>query len=197
MPAWVSLAFVLLTTGCAHRKPVLVVPREQPATTAPVAAEPTPAPSPQEPANAQQAEQTPEAQPSPSPVPEKAKKRIHAGTHAGGKKPSPLERSGTRNTEVADARQPAATSTPVPISPTLSAADAARDQTSTEQLLQNTQNNLNSIKRQLSADEQNMVSQVRNYVAQSRQATKDNDPVRAHNLAVKANLLSIDLVKPR
>jgi len=42
-----------------------------------------------------------------------------------------------------------------------------------------------------------MIAQVRNFVVQSRQALKDNEPIRARNLAVKANLLSNDLVKQR
>jgi hypothetical protein len=197
MPAWLSLAVLLAITGCAHKKPVLVVPSEQPPASAPIAAQPTPSPAAQEPSNPQQGEQTAEAQHSPTPASDPTKKRVHPGTHTGGKKPSPGEKSGNRNGEVADARQPASTSTPLPISPSLSPADAARDQTSTEQLLQSTENNLNSIKRQLSGDEQNMIAQVRNFVVQSRQALKDNEPIRARNLAVKANLLSNDLVKQR
>ena len=67
----------------------------------------------------------------------------------------------------------------------------------TGQLLDNTDNNLRSIKRQLSADEQARVAQIRDYQAQARQAVKDGDMVGAHNLAVKAHLLSEELVKQR
>jgi len=68
---------------------------------------------------------------------------------------------------------------------------------STEQLLESTDANLRSIKRLLSSDEESIVAQVRDYVTQSKQATKDGDLVRAHNLALKAHLLSDELAKPR
>lgn len=66
----------------------------------------------------------------------------------------------------------------------------------TEQLLQSTQANLNSLNnRPLSPEEQAMVNQIKDYMAQSRKATQDSDAVRAHNLALKAHLLSDELVK--
>lgn len=64
----------------------------------------------------------------------------------------------------------------------------------TDQLLQTTESNLKSIKRQLTADEQAVVVQIRNFMDQSRAATRDGDAVRAHNLALKAHLLSDSLV---
>jgi hypothetical protein len=81
------------------------------------------------------------------------------------------------------------------ISPSLPHDQVARDQATTEQLLQSTEASLNGIKRQLSADEQAVASQIRDYVNQSRQATKANDLTRAYNLALKARLLSDDLAK--
>jgi hypothetical protein len=88
--------------------------------------------------------------------------------------------------------------TPGLIAPAISASDAVRDQTAAEQLLRNTETNLTSIgKRQLSSDEDAVVSQIKNFITQSRQALKDNDPARARNLALKANLLSNDLTKSR
>ena len=70
-----------------------------------------------------------------------------------------------------------------------------RSKQTTEQLLQSTQANLNSINRPLSPEEQAMVAQIKDYMAQSRKATADADTVRAHNLALKARLLSDELVK--
>ena len=40
MPVWLTLSVLLAIAGCAHKKPVLVVPSEQPPATAPVAAQP-------------------------------------------------------------------------------------------------------------------------------------------------------------
>jgi len=68
-------------------------------------------------------------------------------------------------------------------------------QTTTQQLIDSTENNLRSIKRQLSSDEQSMVTQARDYINGSKLATKDGDLVRAHNLANKAHLLSEALIK--
>ena len=73
--------------------------------------------------------------------------------------------------------------------------DASRNQTTTQQLIDSTENNLRSLKRQLSSDEQSMVAQARDYINGSKQATKDGDFVRAHNLANKAHLLSEELIK--
>jgi hypothetical protein len=42
-----------------------------------------------------------------------------------------------------------------------------------------------------------MLAQIREFISQSRKATTENDPERAHNLAVKARVLSDELVKQR
>lgn len=73
----------------------------------------------------------------------------------------------------------------------------AYNQSTTEQLLDGTAANLRNIKPQLSAEEQSMLSHIRDFVTQSQQATKDGDAVRAHTLALKARLLSDELVKAR
>jgi hypothetical protein len=191
------LLFSVLTviSGCARKKPVLVVvPKEQP----PIAA-PTPSPTPT--AKTEPSKPEPEAQPAEQPSPadtaeksgeKTAKSKPRARQRGTIKKPSPIVKG---ETATAEAKPPEPRSTPAPIAPSISPSDAARDQSSTEQLLQTTENNLGGIKRQLSKDEEAMVAQIRNYISQSRQATKDNDPARAHNLALKANLLSNELVR--
>lgn len=83
--------------------------------------------------------------------------------------------------------------------PQLSASlpnDAAIHQKlNTAQLLEATDYNLKSISRPLTADEQAMVQHIRSYMQQSREASKDGDVERAYNLAMKAHLLSDELVK--
>jgi hypothetical protein len=86
---------------------------------------------------------------------------------------------------------------PGQISPGISHDEAIHSAASTDQLLESTDTNLRNIKRQLSTDEQSIVAQIHDYITQSRQATKDGDLVRAHNLALKAHLLSDDLAKQR
>ena len=66
---------------------------------------------------------------------------------------------------------------------------------STAKLLEATEANLRTLKRSLTADEQATVAQIKDYMDQSRAATKQQDLVRAHNLALKAHLLSDELVK--
>jgi hypothetical protein len=83
------------------------------------------------------------------------------------------------------------------ISATAPHSDDVHNKLSTEQLLQSTEDNLKSIKRALSLDEQSQVSQIRNFMAQSRSATAGSDSVRARNLALKAHLLSDELVRQR
>jgi len=78
---------------------------------------------------------------------------------------------------------------------TVTPNEALRQKMTTQQLLDATEANLKSISRTLSADEQIMVSHIRSYMQQSTKATSDGDFERAYNLALKAHLLSADLVK--
>ncbi|HYN14926.1 MAG TPA: hypothetical protein VES66_03945, partial [Terriglobales bacterium] len=72
---------------------------------------------------------------------------------------------------------------------------SSRNKQTTEQLLQSTEANLKRINRPLSPEEQAMVAQINEYMKQSREATASSDAVRARNLALKARLLSDELVK--
>lgn len=83
------------------------------------------------------------------------------------------------------------------ISATAPHSDDIHNKLSTEQLLQSTDDNLKSIKRALTLDEQSQVVQIRNFMAQSRSAIAGSDSVRARNLALKAHLLSDELLKHR
>lgn len=74
-------------------------------------------------------------------------------------------------------------------------SDEAHHRLSTAQLLQSTEDNLRALTRNLSEDEHATVAQIRNFMAQSRVAMNENDLVRAHNLALKAHLLSDELVR--
>lgn len=65
----------------------------------------------------------------------------------------------------------------------------------TNQLLANSDADLKKISgRQLNANQQDAVKQIKSYLEQARKAVSDRDVHRAHNLAVKANLLSAELV---
>jgi hypothetical protein len=76
-------------------------------------------------------------------------------------------------------------------------AEQAVHQRSTDQLNAATDENLKKIEgRQLSPNQQEMVSQIKQFRAQSRTALAAGDLERGHNLALKAHLLSDELVKP-
>lgn len=78
------------------------------------------------------------------------------------------------------------------------AGDQASHQRDTaDQLLGSTEENLKKISgHQLSSSQQEMVDQIRQFVEQSKTATKAGDLDRARTLALKAHLLSDELVAP-
>jgi hypothetical protein len=83
----------------------------------------------------------------------------------------------------------------VALSPDLSPQQASRQMESTKQLLATSDANLKKISgRQLSANQQDTVKQIKSYMEQANTAKNDRDFQRAYNLAVKANLLSAELV---
>ncbi len=184
-----------ITSGCEHKKPVLVMPQEPPPTATPEAT-PTPAE-----AEAQPAQQPPEAQPTATPAeqPKTAEKTKPKQTHhAAGKKPGEKPEVAHNNPRKIIPAEPAPTPAQTgQISPGPTPSDTAHSQTSTDQLLQGAEANLNGITRTLSKDEEAMRAQIREFIKQSRTATTENDPARAHTLAVKARLLSDELVKQR
>ena len=198
------LLLVVIATGCEHKKPVLVMPQQPPPTAAP---QPTATPTP---SDAQPAEQQPEPQPTATPAeqPKTAEKpKTRQGRRAAAKKPPAPAGGDKPGTEVArnnSSRKvvPAEKAEPTPpvmgqISPGPTPADAAHSQISTDQLLQGAEANLNGITRQLSKDEEAMRAQSREFIKQSRAASTENDLARAHTLAVKARLLSDELIKQR
>jgi len=202
--AFALLLLALISSGCEHKKPVLVMPQQPPPTAAP---QPTATPAP---ADAQPAEQQQEPQPTATPAeqPKTAEKaKTRQGRHAAARKPTTPAGGEKPGTELARNNSskrivPAEKAEPTPpatgqISPGPTPADAAHSQISTDQLLQGAEANLNGITRQLSKDEEAMRAQSREFIKQSRAAITENDLVRAHTLAVKARLLSDELVKQR
>lgn len=189
-----------ITSGCEHKKPVLVMPQQPPPTATPEAT-PTPAE-----AEAQPAQQPPEAQPTATPAEQpqtagktaektKPKHARHATAKKPGEKPEVAHNNPPRKIIPAEpAPTPPQTGQ---ISPGPTPADGGNSQASTDQLLQGAEANLNGITRTLSKDEEAMRAQIREFIKQSRTATTENDPARAHTLAVKARLLSDELVKQR
>ena len=66
----------------------------------------------------------------------------------------------------------------------------------TADLISETEQGLNGIKRSLSTDEKSIAAQIRNYLKQAQQALDNGDTDGAHNLATRAKLLLDELTKP-
>ena len=193
-----SLFMLALLAGCAAKKTAGPPLPPAQAPTAAASPEPTPQPSP---APAQQSQLPAQGTPPPEPdqtQPAESKNDQKPNAKHGGRKSSSTQggtRETAKNSKIVvrpDAEPPASGGQ---ISP--GGADVARGEPSTDQLLQSTENNLNNLKGQLSSEEQATITQIRDYINQSRQATRDNDTARAHNLALKAHLTCDDLIKRR
>jgi hypothetical protein len=77
------------------------------------------------------------------------------------------------------------------------AEQASVQRSTTEQLNAASQENLKKIaERQLTPTQQETVTQIQQFMEQSKKAVAAGDLERGHNLALKANLLSDELVKP-
>jgi len=77
------------------------------------------------------------------------------------------------------------------------AAQASQERATTDQLNASTEENLKKIAdRQLAPNQQEIVTQIQQFVDQSKKAVVAGDLERAHNLALKARLLSDELLKP-
>jgi hypothetical protein len=197
------LGFTLALCGCQHKKPVLVMPQQPPST-----ATPAPSPTPESAATTQPAEQTQEpaqqAQTASSEQPKSEPGEKEKSRH--GKKPSPRktgqqpatgEKGTTEIARNAPGKKiiPADKAEPTPTPGQISPGGGTQDQAAIEQLLQSAETNLNGIKRQLTKDEEAKRTQAKEFISQSRKAITENDPTRAHTLAVKARVLSDELVK--
>jgi hypothetical protein len=84
----------------------------------------------------------------------------------------------------------------VQLGPGVSPQQASKQLQTTTQLLARTNVNLTKLEgRTLNADQQETVKQVKHYMDQSQDASGAGDVQRAYNLALKASLLSSELVK--
>ncbi len=78
----------------------------------------------------------------------------------------------------------------------VSPQQASQKSQTTAQLLASTNANLTSLgDRTLTSEQQETVNQVKRYMDQSKAAASDGDVQRAYNLALKAKLLSAELIK--
>ena len=155
-------------------------PLAQPQTPSPDSAQP-PASSP-----AGATAQKPGSKPTPS-AGAKAKKRRRKH------KPAPQPGAGPTKVIVRHGSTPDPTAQ---LSPSFTQGQASHQRQNTTRLLAATDANLTKISsRQLSSSQQDMVNQIRKYMEQAKAADATGDLQRAHNLALKAQQLSNELVK--
>lgn len=177
-------------------------PQASPSTAAP---EPNAQPQSAQPETPAGAGQTPAPSPepkakSPQRTPRKKKPSSAANSKTAGtarkKKPAAASTKPGAPSKVVVKNGSAADPT-VKISPGLNQQQASSQRQGTTQLLANTDDNLKKISgRQLASNQQDMVQQIKQYMEQAKAATDAGDLDRAHNLALKANLLAQELVKP-
>jgi hypothetical protein len=194
---WAALSAMFFVSGCEKKKktksvpppPNITQPQQAATTTLPTPTQPPPTIEPPASTGTAQA-QPPQQKPKPKRKPQVAKKT-----------PPPKPAPNTTTTAV---------NTPPPritidnagvddqtgnISGPISHTEEVHHRMSTLQLNQSTEENLRLLNRQLTAEEQASLSQIRNFMAQANAATKDGDVIRAHNLALKAHLLSDELAR--
>jgi hypothetical protein len=192
-PAWV-LVLLVAVSGCKKKQKAVPSTQAKAPTISASAAPPV-------------AEAKPEAPPAttdnPPPVVEPAPPKAKPKTKSP-KKPAPAKSAPPADTtNVAKAMPPRIVVQPPSttpesagtVVPNMSHTEEAHHRFTTEQLIQSTDANLKSLKRVLTANEQAMMQQINAFIAQSREATQNQDLVRAHNLALKAHLLSDELVR--
>jgi outer membrane biosynthesis protein TonB len=187
------LASLLALGGCKKKKAAAPPPQAQ----APTIAQPAPevqppAPEPKlpqvEPTPPEPAPTTTTTAPAPKP---KTKPRHAAKKVVPPPAETPAEKQPSKTVVTEGGTQPA---TPQ-LSASMSHDKVIHQKLNTNQLLEATDYNLKNIARSLNADEQAMVQHIRSYMQQSRDAAKDGDTERAYNLALKAHLLSDELIK--
>ena len=198
--AGILLASILALGGCKKKKSAVPPPQAQaPAITQPEPEAQPPVPAASEPNRPQPEETQPETAPAvtATPAPKPKTKPRHAAKKTvpppAVEKPAetPAEKQPSKTVVTEGGTQPA--------TPQLSASmphnQAIDKKLNTNQLLEATDYNLKSITRALNADEQAMLQHIRSYMQQARDATRDGDTERAYNLALKAHLLSDELIK--
>ena len=174
----VLLCAAALASGCATRRIVRAAP---PSVSNPPVEEAPPAPEPAPPVPAEtKTEPTPDIEPvTPPPVPAKR-------PAAPRPRPAPAE--------AADA--PAPKPAPPQISPELSPQALAAAQSNTNSNISTSQKNLQmATGKRLNAAQKDLVEKIQGFLAQAQEAIMAEDWIRAQNLADKARVLSLELVK--
>ena len=160
-----------------------------PAATEPPPVEPAPDSTKPSEASAPTATQTPEKKPAP------AKHRVRRKSKKRSSKP-PAAPAASGNSKVV-VKNGGATDPKIELAPGMGKQQASQQQQDTNRLLATADANLKKLAgRQLGSSQQATVKQVKTYMQQAKSAADQGDVQGAHNLALKASLLSEELTKP-
>jgi outer membrane biosynthesis protein TonB len=145
------------------------------------------------------------AEPAPAPPPQTPTETTDAtkaqSTHASKQKPgssnaSQSNRKKKRQSRKRVVREGGATESSAVIGPSMSQEQASHQRQNTAQLLSSTDANLQRLSgRQLNSNQSATIDQIHVFMQQAKAAVDAGDLQRGHNLAMKAHLLSDDLVR--
>jgi outer membrane biosynthesis protein TonB len=176
IPAVFVCAAVLAISGC-RQKQVRATPPPPPVTTA-VEPIPQPVPAPPPP-------QEPAVEPAPAPTPEPIP--VPAAPQPAPPRPRPVP---------AEPAKPRPDAEPPQISPQMSPRDQAEAMRHTTEDISAAERNLQlATGRRLNASQTDLSEKVKGFLSQAHEAIRANDWVRARNLALKAQILSSELIK--
>jgi len=163
-------------------------PGSEPSTTVPGVTQSAPeTATPEKPEGSTPASQGSTASPAPA--------NASSATKAPGSKHKNGAKRNTRRPKIV-VREGGMTETSALLAPSMTSEQASHQRENTSKLLASAEQNLQKIAgRKLNSNQQAMVDQVRSYMLQAKEALNRGDLQRGHNLALKANLLSDDLVR--
>ena len=185
-----ALVILVVLSGCKKKRPQL--PRQA---QAPTITEPLPQSIPEVTEAPPEAEAPPTAPPEetvPKPKPKPRRGRGSKPVEKPAPPPPPVQQPPRTVIQEGGSTPP---SQGGELTASISHDSAQHQRMNTAQLLEATEFNLKSVTRALNADEQAVVSHIRSFEQQSRAATAEGDLERAYNLALKAHLLSDELIK--
>ncbi len=194
---WLALVLIAVS-GCKKKQKPVATAVPAPTITAPVTTTPVPVTKP--------AASVPDKPPVSEPPKTKPKAKLKPVAKKPVVKPPVTEpnKAATAPTTHAKATPPRIVVQPPATSPGeqsgsvvpgMSHTEDAHHRQTTEQLLLSTEANLKSLQRVLNPDERSLLQQIQLFMTLSREASQSQDLVRAHNLALKAHLLSDELVR--
>ena len=168
---------VLAATGCRHN----IVQAEPPSVASPPVIEPLPAPQ-QPPAHTAESTPAPVPEPGTAPLPPVNVSEEPEPTKP---RPAPIE---------AEAPKPKPDAPAPVIAPQLSARQQAEATRATTDDIRTAERNLQGASgKRLKPSQQDLVDKIQGFLSQAHDAIRDDDWVRAQNLAHKAEVLSVEL----